>query len=112
VEEPPILTNVVRFELPLYADADEFCARLRAHWPGTRRRKGELWLISARLRTNANDLALLLRAVEAYVADAELHAIRFRLDGRAYVLAAEAPAPAPTGRPGHIEIFRSSDFIA
>ena len=84
--------------------------RLRLHWPGTRRRKGEVWLISARLRSNVDDLAVLLREVEAYVAEAELHAIRFRLDGRAYILA--APAPAPAGRPVRVEIFRSSDFIA
>ena len=96
-EAPPILSNVVRFELPVYADADEFCARLRLRWPGTKRRKGEVWLVSARLRTNEDDLAVLLREVEAYVAEVELHAIRFRLDGRAYILA--APAPAPPGVP-------------
>jgi len=109
-EAPPILSNVVRFELPLHADVDDFCTRLRLHWPGTKRRKGEVWLISARLRTNADDLAVLLREVEAYVTEAELHAIRFRLDGRAYILA--TPAPAPAGRPAHVEIFRSTDFIA
>jgi len=99
-EAPPILSNVVRFELPIYADAAAFCARLRLQWPGTMRRKGEVWLISARLRTNEDDLALLLREVETYVADAELHAIRFRLDGRAYILA----APAPAERPVRVEI--------
>lgn len=92
-ETIPILSNVVRFELPAYADADEFSARLRTTWPGTKRRRGDAWIVSARLRAAATDLAVLLRAVEAYVADAELHAIRYQLDGRFYILAAE-PRPS------------------
>jgi hypothetical protein len=53
--------------------------------------------VSARLRGNKNDLALLLREVEAYVADSGLRAIRYRVDGRAYimeVLARETAAAA------------------
>jgi hypothetical protein len=33
--------------------------------------------------------------VESYVAEAELHAIRYQLDGRSYIMAAE---PRPTVR--------------
>ena len=92
MEEPElILSNVVRFELPAYAGPDGLCARLRSRWPGTKRRKGNVWLVTARLRRDEDDLALLLREVESYVADAELHAIRFQLDGRSYILAAPAP---------------------
>jgi hypothetical protein len=88
-----ILSNVVRFELPAFADAGGFCARLRRTWRGTKRRRGDVWLVSARLRASENDLAVLLREVESYVAEAELHAIRYQLDGRSYIMAAE-PRPS------------------
>jgi hypothetical protein len=42
--------------------------------------------ISARVRKRERDLALLLREVEAYVADAGLQAIRYELDGRWYIM--------------------------
>ena len=100
MEEPElILSNVVRFELPGYAGPDGLCTRLRSRWPGTKRRKGNVWLVSARLRATEGDLALLLREVESYVADAGLHAIRFQLDGRSYILA----APTSVERPLHAE---------
>jgi hypothetical protein len=83
---PLELSNVVRFELPAYADADAFCARIRPRWAGTRRLDGDVWRISARVRRSKNDLALLLREVEAYVAAAGLQAIRYELDGRWYIM--------------------------
>jgi hypothetical protein len=88
-----ILSSVVRFELPAFADAGGFCARLRRSWRGTKQRRGDVWHVTARLRANEDDLAVLLREVESYVADAELHAIRYQLDGRSYIMAAE-PRPS------------------
>jgi hypothetical protein len=82
------MSDTVRFELPTYVDVDRFCERIRARWPGSTRSEDDVWLVSARLQGNENDLALLLREVEAYVADAGLQAIRYHLDGRAYVLEA------------------------
>ena len=91
------MSNTVRFELPTYVDVDGFCVRIRARWPGSTKSEDDVWLVSARLRANKNDLALLLREVEAYVAESGLQAIRYHVDGRAYVLetlAQEAAAAA------------------
>jgi hypothetical protein len=55
----------------------------------------DTWIVSARLRADEDDLAVLMREVEAYVTEAELHAIRFRLDGRSYILAAPGPVELP-----------------
>jgi hypothetical protein len=88
------MSNVVRFEIPAYADVDELCSRLRPRWPGSQECEGRVWTVSARFRLTKNDLAVLLRTVETYVADAELHAIRYRLDGRDYILEAVALEPA------------------
>jgi hypothetical protein len=93
-ETPLQLSNVVRFELPAYADADALCARLRPRWPGTKTLAGDVWRVSARVQTSKSDLAALLRAVEAYVADAELDAIRYQLDGRFYIMDATPRALA------------------
>jgi hypothetical protein len=89
-ESPSGMSNTVLFELPVFVDVDEFCERIRSRWPGSKEREDDIWLVSARVRTGKNDLARLLREVEAYVADSELHAIRYQLDGRFYVM--EAPA--------------------
>jgi hypothetical protein len=92
VDEITVRTsNVVRFELPAYADVDGFCARIRPRWRGSKRQQDEIWVVSAQLRTARGDLARLLRAVEGYVADAALLAIRYQLDGRYYIMEA-APA--------------------
>ena len=90
-ETPPRLSNVVRFELPAYVDVDEFGARIRERWPGTIQLKGDIWVVSARVKSTADDLAHLLRRVETYVADTDLQAIRYCLDGRYYVMEARAP---------------------
>jgi hypothetical protein len=89
------LDDVVLFELPVYADVDELSERIRPRWRGWTRREDDLWLVTAELEPDPSDLALLLREVEAFVADEGLHAIRFSLDGRFHVL--EAPALARVG---------------
>ena len=85
------MSNVVRFELPAYADVGELCARIRPRWPGAANREGDVWCVTARVRSTKNDVARLLRAVESYVAYAGLLAIRFQLDGRFYVMEARGP---------------------
>ncbi len=83
-------SNFVRFELPAYADVDELEARIRPRWSGSTKRGDDVLIVMARVRSDENDLALLLREVECYVAEAGLLAIRYRLDGRFYILGATA----------------------
>ena len=84
----PHMSDTIRFELPEYVNVDNFCERIRSRWPGSARSEDEIWRVTARLRGNKNDLALLLRVVEDYVAETGLQAIRYHVDGRAYVLEA------------------------
>jgi hypothetical protein len=77
----------VRFEIPGAARSARLVRRLalRANvmlLPG----KGELNAIVAELGERPDDLADLLREVETWVEEESLAAIRFELDGRAYVL--------------------------
>ena len=73
----------------------EVLDRTRAEWLG--RRLGSRWLaatseddegtvVAVGLRPEEGDLAALLRVAEEWVTDSGLGAIRFHLDGRAYVL--------------------------
>jgi len=85
----PSLSNVVRFEIPAYAGIDELCAYIRPRWGGSIKFQDDVWYVSARVRRTRNDLAQLLRKVEAYVAESGLHAIRYELDGRFYIMEAQ-----------------------
>ena len=51
----------------------------------------ELYVVVAAFRTDSNDLAVLLREVEAWVAEESLCAIRYMLDERIYVLESGGP---------------------
>ena len=88
------LSNVVRFEIPAYAGIDELCAYIRPRWGGSIKFQDDVWYVSARVRRTRNDLAQLLRKVETYVAESGLQAIRYELDGRFYIMEAEALLPA------------------
>jgi hypothetical protein len=88
------MSNVVRFEIPAYAGIDDLCAYIRPRWGGSIKFQDDVWYVSARVRRSKNDLAQLLRKVEAYVAESGLQAIRYELDGRFYIMEAEAPLPA------------------
>lgn len=83
------LSNVVRFEIPAYAGIDELCAYIRPRWGGSIKFQDDVWYVSARVRRTRNDLAQLLRKVEAYVAESGLQAIRYELDGRFYIMEAQ-----------------------
>lgn len=84
------MSEVVLFEIPACTDVDRFFERIRPRWPGWTRREADVWLVAARVKADDNDLAVLLRKVEAYVAEAGLQAIRYCLDDRFYIV--EAPA--------------------
>jgi hypothetical protein len=87
------MSNVVRFEIPAYAGIDELCAYIRPRWGGSIKFQDDVWYVSARVRRSKNDLAQLLRKVEAYVAESGLQAIRYELDGRFYIMEAHALEP-------------------
>jgi hypothetical protein len=80
------LSNVVLFELPTFEALQAFRARLRSRWPGWSHEHEALWLFAAELGDEADDLALLLRDAQAVLAELDLPAIVFCLDGRTYVL--------------------------
>jgi hypothetical protein len=86
--------DIVLFELPSRFWADRLLQRVhetRLAWlePGN-----DTSIIGVFLRGEPNDLALLLREVQQWLAAAHLVAIRFEVDERTYVLDAE-PAAVP-----------------
>jgi hypothetical protein len=92
------LTNTVQFELPDLAGAARLATLLRPYWAVSVSEEGDLALVDVYLRNSAADLAALLRSVEDFVALEALCAIRFELDGRAYVM--ESGGPDWTALPG------------
>ncbi len=77
--------NVIRFELPSIEHVTRLqwqLARTRIAWSA---KCADAWFVQAEFR-RPEDLARLLRDVEAWVAARRLGAIRFHLDGRAYIL--------------------------
>jgi hypothetical protein len=80
------LNEVVVFELPTRLWADSLMAYLA---PGrlTWLQDGDAWsAVGALLNPDVDDLAVLLRNVQAWLDRAGLAAIRFELDERTYVL--------------------------
>jgi hypothetical protein len=86
-------SDVLHFEIPEYMELDEFCERIRPRWPGWTRDEEEVHVVTAEVGDDAEALAELLREVEAYVAEAELLAIRYWLDGRPYLMTAPVREP-------------------
>jgi hypothetical protein len=80
-------TDVIHFELPDHRSAVRLAARLDDTW-ALQRTSAQIPLVSVQLRPEPNDLALLLRAVERWVAERSLIAIRYEVDEHEYVLAA------------------------
>ena len=105
--------DTVRFEIPSLEHVSQLqkqIARKRAAWSG---QDGDIWTVEAEV-TAAEDLAGLLREIETWVAKHQLGAIRYHLDGRAYILSSgEAPwsefrldqpdsvSPCPAARNGY-----------
>jgi hypothetical protein len=77
--------EVVLFDVPaLYAD--ELCSRLKPNHLAWVHRTDDGLLVVAALRVERDDLARLLRDVEAWLADSDAPHLAFVLDGREYVL--------------------------
>jgi hypothetical protein len=85
------LSEIVLFELPTFEAAQAFRVRLRPRWPGWSHDDEGLWLFAAELDDESDTLALLLREAQDLLADLELLAIVFMLDGRSYVLPEAEP---------------------
>ena len=81
--------DVVLFEVMDVAASARLAERLARRWDvelNTLRRQTIVLLVD--LRPGPEDLGVLLREVEEWVEDESLVAIRYEVDGRAYVLAA------------------------
>lgn len=92
------LSDVVLFELPTFETAQAFRTSLRPRWPGWSHDDEGLWLFAAEIGDETDGLALLLRQVQELLAELELLAIVFVLDGRSYVLAAAEPVYERTAK--------------
>jgi len=87
--------NVVLFDVPL--DSDLLCDRLqgdRLVWMHVR--DGATY-VAAALRPEPEDLAVLLRSVEAWVVGRGLWRLWYELDGRSYVLRAQPELASAAG---------------
>jgi hypothetical protein len=80
------LDDTVVFELLDGSGADGLCERLRHRWHVGAYESEDVVLVVAELRPRQDDLAILLRAVKLWLLDNRLGALRFHLDGRAFVL--------------------------
>ena len=80
------MSEMMFFEIPAYADVEQFCRHIRPHWPGWMMLDVDVWLVGATVKVDGVDLAALLRMVEVAIAELDLLAIRYCLDGRFYVM--------------------------
>jgi hypothetical protein len=77
----------ILFELPSGHDAADLNCQLSLNRAAWTEHQVDTWVVGARFDAG-NDLARLLRKVEAWVADRQLGAIRYHLDDTAYILEA------------------------
>jgi hypothetical protein len=87
-EEP---LEAVVFEIPDLASAARLSRNLGKRWEISLQERGDVNLVFAVLRSDPEDLAALLRTVEAWIGAESLCAIRFAVDDRDYVLKAGQP---------------------
>ena len=92
------ISDVVLFELPTWEAAQAFRVRLRPRWPGWSHDDEPVWLFAAELSDETDNLALLLREAQALLAELDLPAIVFVLDGRSYVLETGDPVYERTAK--------------
>jgi hypothetical protein len=81
-------SETVVFELSDSWGAERLSEQLRHRWHSGVSNGDEAALVAVDLRLEEGDLAALLRAVKLWIDDEALDTIRFRLDGRVYVLEA------------------------
>jgi hypothetical protein len=86
------LSDTVLFECNDLDAAQRLAFRLRPTWPQSVEQRDGRWLVEAELRARAGDLAVLLRDVEAWVAECVGRELWYFVDGRVYLLRTRAPA--------------------
>lgn len=82
------LDETVKFEVPEQVDATRLRERLRRKWACSLVSFESTWVVYVDLEPREGDLGALLREAEAWVGETHLGAIRYHVDGRAYVLEA------------------------
>lgn len=80
------LNETLVFELPSRARGESLCERLRPRWHCDAYDCADIVLVAVELRSNEDDLAVLLRAVKLWASDSAIALVRFHLDGRSYLL--------------------------
>ena len=80
------LARAVHFEIADLAAAVRLTRLLARGRVVSLRERGDVNPVSAALRAERDDLAVLLRSVEAWIEEESLCAIRFEVDGRDYIL--------------------------
>lgn len=90
------LNDVVLFEIPGQSGATELLAELSSKRLAWLERGEDVAVVGVLLNPNDDDLACLLRAVEKWVEERGLLAIRFEVDGGTYVLQPSFTASANT----------------
>ena len=93
------LTETVQFDLPDLAGAVRLATLLRPCFTLAGAEHGDGALVHVFAGQETGELAALLRLVEHWVARESLRAIRFELDGRAYVMEAGSADWADVPRP-------------
>jgi hypothetical protein len=85
------LFDQVHFEVTEFATAVRLTRRLGHERMVALLQDNDLNVVTTELRSDPNDLAVLLRQVEAWIEEESLCAIRYLLDDRIYVLEAGGP---------------------
>ena len=80
------LNEIVLFEVPARSGATQLLAELSTARLAWMERGDDVSVIGVLLNPDEDDLARLLREVEAWVGTRGLLALRFEVDGRTYVL--------------------------
>jgi hypothetical protein len=80
------LADAAHFEVTDLAAAMRLARALSPRWMVSLEDHGEVNVITAVLRAEIDDLAVLLRIVEAWVEEESVCAIRYEVDNREYVL--------------------------
>jgi hypothetical protein len=78
--------EVVLFEMPNQDEAERLWLRLQPFRLAWVHRRNDTHLVAVALRAESTDLALLLRELEAWLADRGVPEVQFELDGRTYAL--------------------------
>jgi hypothetical protein len=99
------LSEHALFEVADIASAAGLATRLAERWSVVVSAEGpDTFCVVAELRGSPDDIAVLLREVEAWIEREAALALRFELDGRAYVLEAGEPDwSADVTAPNHAE---------